>query len=173
MQEEQLYAECGQDERTSVYQSYCVFSLLFWKTNLNNVRYSIHGNLLPVFSTDSSPLDLRRNKTTSSSKSTNPFSAARKAFYYASVNSSCAQPPPPPPPPRATAGHLLALLVPGVGHLQILGCPGAGHLPTTGRTLSFWHARGFLSEYNYTKDFIGKTSRLAHLSRTGKNWRTL
>ena len=87
MQEEQLYAECGQDERTSVYQSYCVFSLLFWKTNLNNVRYSIHGNLLPVFSTDSSPLDLRRNKTTSSSKSTNPFSAARKAFYYASVNS--------------------------------------------------------------------------------------
>ena len=139
--------------------------------NLNNARYSIHGNLLPVFSTDGSPLDLRRNKTTSSSKSTNPFSAARKAFYYASVNSSCAQPPP--PPPRATAGHLLALLVPGVGHLQILGCPGAGHLPTTGRTLSFWHARGFLSEYNYTKDFIGKTSRLAHLSRTGKNWRTL
>ena len=80
MQEEQLYAECGQDERTSVYQSYCVFSLLFWKTNLNNVRYSIHGNLLPVFSTDSSPLDLRRNKTTSSSKSTNPFSAARKSL---------------------------------------------------------------------------------------------
>ena len=158
---------------TNIYLSklLCIFPSLLEK-NLNNARYSIHGNLLPVFSTDGSPLDLRRNKTTSSSKSTNPFSAARKAFYYASVNSSCAQPPPP-PPPRATAGHLLALLVPGVGHLQILGCPGAGHLPTTGRTLSFWHARGFLSEYNYTKDFIGKTSRLAHLSRTGKNWRTL
>ena len=172
MQEEQLYAECGQDERTSVYQRYCVFSLLFWKKNLNNVRYSIHGNLLPVFSTDGSPLDLRRNKTTSSSKSTNPFSAARKSLLLC-ISQFQLRPAPPPPPPRATAGHLLALLVPGVGHLQILGCPGAGHLPTTGRTLSFWHARGFLSEYNYTKDFIGKTSRLAHLSRTGKNWRTL
>ena len=141
---------------TNIYLSklLCIFPSLLEK-NLNNARYSIHGNLLPVFSTDGSPLDLRRNKTTSSSKSTNPFSAARKAHH------------------RATAGHLLALLVPGVGHLQILGCPGAGHLPTTGRTLSFWHARGFLSEYNYTKDFIGKTSRLAHLSRTGKNWRTL
>ena len=31
MQEEQLYAECGQDERTSIYQSYCVFALLFSK----------------------------------------------------------------------------------------------------------------------------------------------
>ena len=100
------------------------------------------------------------------------FQLQRKALYYASVNSSCAQPPPPPPPPppRATAGHLFALLVPGVGHLQILGC--------SGRTLSFWRARGFLSEYNrifleILLDFIGKTSRLAHLSRTGKNWRTL
>ena len=91
------------------------------------------------------------------------FQLQRKALYYASVNSSCAQ-------RRATAGHLFALLVPGVGHLQILGC--------SGRTLSFWRARGFLSEYNrilleILLDFIGKTSRLAHLSRTGKNWRTL
>ena len=80
MQEKLLYAECGQDERTPVYQRYCVFSLLFWKKNLNNARYSIYGNLLPVFSTDGSPLDLRRNKTTSSSNSTNPFSAARKSL---------------------------------------------------------------------------------------------
>ena len=172
MQEEQLYAECGQDERTSVYQRYCVFSLLFWKKNLNNVRYSIHGNLLPVFSTDGSPLDLRRNKTTNSSTSTNPLSAATKSLVLC-ISQFQLRPAPPPPPSRATAGHLLALSVPGVGHLQILGCPGAGHLPTTGRTLSFWHARGFLSEYNYTKNFIGKTSRLANLSRTGKNWRTL
>ena len=57
--------------------------------------------------------------------------------YYASVNSSCAQPP-------------------RVGHLQILHCPGAGHLPTPGPFLSFWHARGFLSESNYTEDFTGK-----------------
>ena len=79
----------------------------------------------------------------------------------------------PAPPPRATAGHFPALSVPGVGHLQILHCPGAGHLPTPGPFPSFWHARGFLSEYNYTEDFTGKTSRLAHLSRTGKNWRGL
>ena len=31
MQEEQLYVECKQDERTSIYQSYYVFALLFWK----------------------------------------------------------------------------------------------------------------------------------------------
>ena len=73
-----------------------------------------------------------------------------------------------PAPPRATAGHLPVLSVPGVGHLQILCCPGAGHLPTPGPFLSFWHARGFLSENNYTEDFTGKESRLAHLSRTGK-----
>ena len=63
--------------------------------------------------------------------------------------------------------------VPGVGHLQILRCPGARHLPTPGPTTSFWHARGFLSEYNYREDFTGKTSRLAHSSRTGKDWRGL
>ena len=81
----------------------------------------------------------------------------------ASVNSSCAQ------LRRATAGHLPALSVPGVGHLQILRSPGAGHLPT----FAFWHELGFLLEYNYTEDFTGKTSRLARLSRTGKNWRGL
>ena len=54
----------------------------------------------------------------------------------------------------ARIGHLLALSIPGVGHLQILRCPGAGHLPTP----NFWHARGFLSEYNFTEDFTGKTS---------------
>ena len=82
----------------------------------------------------------------------------------ASVNSSCAQH----PPPGLPAGHLPVLSVPGVGHLQILCCPGAGHLPTPGPFLSFLHARGFLSENNYTEDFTGKESRLAHLSRTGK-----
>ena len=88
----------------------------------------------------------------------------KKIQHYASVNSSCAQH----PPPRATAGHLPALSVPGVGHLQILRCLGAGHWPTPGPFLSFWHARGLLSENNYTEDFTGKESRLAHLSRTGK-----
>ena len=60
------------------------------------------------------------------------------------------------PPPRATVGHLPTFSVPGVGHLQILCCPGAGHLPTPGLFPSFWHARGFLSEYNYTEDIGGR-----------------
>ena len=71
---------------------------------------------------------------------------------------------PSPSPPRATAGHLPALPFPGVGHLQILCCPVGGDLPTPGPFPIFWHARGFLSEYNYTEDFTGKESRLAHLS---------
>ena len=38
---------------------------------------------------------------------------------------------------------------------------------------SFWHRRGFLSECKYTEGFTGKKSRLAHISRTGINWRGL
>ena len=53
-------------------------------------------------------------------------------------------------------------------HLQILRCPGAEHFPTPGPTPTFWHACGFLLEHNYTDDFTGKTSILAHLSRMGK-----
>ena len=33
--EKQLYAECGQDERTSIYQSYCVFALIFSKKKIS------------------------------------------------------------------------------------------------------------------------------------------
>ena len=73
-----------------------------------------------------------------------------------------------PSPPRATVGHLPAFSVPGVGHLQILRCPGAGHLQTPGPTPIFWHARSFLSAYNYSEDFTGKTSRLAHYVKDGK-----
>ena len=64
--------------------------------------------------------------------------------------------PPAPRPPRATAGHLHALSVAGVGHLQILHCPGAGHSPTPGPFSRCSHARGVLSEYNYTEGFTGK-----------------
>ena len=85
---------------------------------------------------------------------------------YGSVNSSCAQP----PPPQATLGHLPTLSVLGVGHLQILCTvqgPGIGQPQGQPQTFD---THGFLSEYNYTEDFTGKTSRLAHLSRTEKNW---
>ena len=71
-------------------------------------------------------------------------------------------PAPNPPPPGATAGHLPALSFPAVGNLQILHCPGAGHLPTPGQFPSFWRARGFLSEYNYTLRF--SASRVASIS---------
>ena len=78
---------------------------------------------------------------------------------YSSVNFSCAHPP---PPLRATAGHLPAVSVRlGMGHLQILRYPGTGHLPTLGLFPSFWHARGFLSEYNYTEDFAGKNKHIS------------
>ena len=57
MQEEQLYAECGQDERTSIYQSYCVFALLFSKKKKKKkLSASIYGNLVPVLSTGGSRL---------------------------------------------------------------------------------------------------------------------
>ena len=48
-------------------------------------------------------------------------------------------------PPRATAGRL-----------QILRCARAGHLPISGLLASFWHASGYLSEYNYTDDITEK-----------------
>ena len=81
---------------------------------------------------------------------------------------------PAPPPPTGYCEAFAHLVSPrGVGHLQILCCPGAGHLPTPETFPSFWHARGFPSEYNYTEDFTGKESRFAHLSRTWINWRGL
>ena len=66
MQEENLYAECGQDERTSIYQSYCVFALL----RKPPTSFSLAPKV-PV---------LRRNKATDSSTSTDPFSAATKTL---------------------------------------------------------------------------------------------
>ena len=46
---------------TSIYQSYCIFVLLFSK-NLSKARYSMYGNLLPVLA-PKVPV-LRRNKAT-------------------------------------------------------------------------------------------------------------
>ena len=80
-----------------------------------------------------------------------------EAVVNAPVNSSRAQ-----PPPSGLLRGICPPSVPVVGHLQILRCLGTGHLPTSGPTPSFWHTRGFLSEYNYTEDFTWKASRLAH-----------
>ena len=69
----------------------------------------------------------------------------------ASVNSSCAQPPPP-----GYCGAFARLFSPGGGAFANFALPGAGHLPAPRLFPSFWHARGFLSEYNYTEDITGK-----------------
>ena len=66
----------------------------------------------------------------------------------------------------------MRLFSPGVGHKQILPSPRIGYLLTPGPHQSFLHVHGFLSEFCHTEDYAGKTSRLAHLSRTAKNlWR--
>ena len=64
--------------------------------------------------------------------------------------------PPAPRPPRAAAGHVHALSVLGVGHLQIFALPGGRAFANPRPFPRFSHARGFLSEYNYTEGFTGK-----------------
>ena len=73
-----------------------------------------------------------------------------------------------PSTPPGYCGAFARLVSPGGGAFANFALPGTGHWPTPGPFLSFWHARGLLSENNYTEDFTGKESRLAHLSRTGK-----
>ena len=65
------------------------------------------------------------------------------------------------------------LVSPGGGAFANFALPVGRAFANPGATPSFRHARGFLSKYNYTEDFTGKTSRLAHFSRTGKKWRGL
>ena len=72
-----------------------------------------------------------------------------------------------PPPPQATAGHLPCHSRGWVRHFQVLYCPGAGHLPTPQQFPSFWHARGFLSEYNHTDTLLAESLR-SFLDKSGK-----
>ena len=47
-----------QTERTSIYQSYCVFALLLiFEKESQQSKYSIYRNRLPVFSTEGSRLE--------------------------------------------------------------------------------------------------------------------
>ena len=57
---------------------------------------------------------------------------------------------------QTTAEHLRLFSLGGKAFANFARCPGAGHLPTPGLFPSLWHARGFLSEYNYTNDITGK-----------------
>ena len=67
------------------------------------------------------------------------------------------------PSPPANTGSLPALSFPGVG-ISKFSLPGDRAFANRGAIpLSFWHARGFLCEYNYTEDFTGKTSILAYV----------
>ena len=65
-------------------------------------------------------------------------------FIHASVKASCAQPPP---------GYCGAICP----HCQSRGWGiSKVALPTPGPPSNIWHARGFLSEHNYTVDFSEK-----------------
>ena len=96
--------------------------------------------------------------------------AVRNCFTFSVMHQSIPAVPSIPPTSHSLGycGAFAHLDSPGVGHWQILHCQGVGHLSSPEPPPSFWHARGFLSEYKYTKDFIGKTSRLTHLSKMKK-----
>ena len=81
--------------------------------------------------------------------------------------------PPIPPPHPGLMGAFVRLVSPGGGAFANFALPVGRAFANLGATPTFRHARGFLSKYNYTEDFTGKTSRLAHFSRTGKKWRGL
>ena len=89
-------------------------------------------------------------------------------IMHQSIPAAPTHPPPPPHHPR-----LLRSICPPCqsrgGAFANFALLGARHLSTPGPAPNFWQASGFLSEYTYTEDFNGKTSRLAHLSRRRKN----
>ena len=73
----------GQDWRTSIYQSYCVFAPFFSKKNSakqdipsTEIAYQFLAPKVPV---------LRRNKATNPSTSTDPFSAATKTLVLGNL----------------------------------------------------------------------------------------
>ena len=74
----------------------------------------------------------------------------------------------PAPPLPGYCGAFARLVSPRGGAFANFVLPGGRAFANPEPFLSFWHAGGFLSENNYTEDFTGKESRLAHLSRTGK-----
>ena len=96
---------------------------------------------------------------------------------YASVRQFQPRPAPPPPLPptpfQAITGHFPALQPRGWGISKFCATRGSGICQPRGQHRNFWNSRSFQSEYNYTEDFTGKTSRLAHLSGRGKNYRGL
>ena len=76
---------------------------------------------------------------------------------YASVNSSCAQPPPPPPPPGLLRGISPSFQSRG-GAFANFALLGGRAFDIPGAIPSSWHARRFLSAYNYTEDITRKNA---------------
>ena len=75
-----------------------------------------------------------------------------RLIYNASVNCSCAQSP-------------ICLPCQSGSGVANFALPEDQAFTNPGPPPSFWHTHGFLSKYNYTEDFTGKTSKLAHLLR--------
>ena len=74
-----------------------------------------------------------------------------------------------PSPPRATEGAFALLVSPGGGAFANFGLPGGRAFANPGANPELLTRTRFPLTRYYTEDFTGKTSRLAHLSRTGKN----
>ena len=76
---------------------------------------------------------------------------------------------PPPPPSQAMTGHFPTLQPRGWGISKFCAAQGSGicQPPTTRQPPRLRHSRSFQSEYNYTENFPGKTSRLAPVSDQG------
>ena len=78
----------------------------------------------------------------------------------------------PPFPFPGNCGAFSCLVSPGGGAYANFALPGDRAFANPRAIPELSHAHGFLSEYNYTESFTGKT-RLAHLSRTGIDYRGL
>ena len=90
----------------------------------------------------------------------------------ASISQFQLRPAPPAPPRHRAEGNFPAFSVleycKFCGHYQILRCPGSGIFPTLDQPWAFDTHVVSYPEDHYTEDFSGKTSRSAHLPRTGK-----
>ena len=90
----------------------------------------------------------------------------------ASISQLQLRPAPPAPPRHRAEGRFPAFSVleycKFCGHYQILRCPGSGIFPTLDQPWAFDTHVVSYPEDHCTEDFSGKTSRSAHLPRTGK-----
>ena len=74
-----------------------------------------------------------------------------------------------PTAPRPPLSYCRAFVSPRGGAFANFVLPGGRAFANPGAIPKLLTRMGFLSEYNYTEDFTGKTSILANLSMTGKN----